>query len=117
MVLHVTKHAIIRYRERTCDYSSTDKVIVGMLKRIVSKGYGAVVKSGVCEKYLEVGYKDISIVLVINGNHATVLTCLGNDRYRKWIKQQSHRNYLGGRVHLPKQLVKRDFLHILTSCL
>lgn len=101
MELHVTRHAIMRYRERLCDYSSTDKYIVEVLQRIASKGIGIVVKPGIGEKCFEVGFKGISIVLVINGKHATVLTCLGDATYRKWIKQQSNRNYIGGRVRFP----------------
>jgi len=101
MELHVTTHAVKRYRERMCDYSSTDKQIVDMLKRIARRGIVASAKSG-SGGCLEVGYQGISIVLGKDGKHATVITCLGDASYRQWSKRQSLRNLLRGKVRYRK---------------
>lgn len=103
MDLHVTKHAIKRYRERLCDYSSPDKHIVDKLKRIAGQGKVVDAKSDTA-KCREVGFNGISIILVVDGKHATILTCLGDATYRKWIKRQSPRDCLGRCIRFPKQV-------------
>lgn len=106
MELHVTKHAIDRYRERLCDFSSLDKQIIKRLKEIAYQGTIGIEKPIMGEEYVEVSAKGLSIVLLIKGKHTTVITCLGDATYRKWAKQQSLRSYVCGRIRFPRRDIK-----------
>lgn len=104
MDIHVSKHAIKRYRERLFDYSSSDAIIESQLIEIACRGKQDDARPATLGNCYEVAYKGVSIVLVIDDrNNATILTCLGNANYRKWIKQKEPL-FIKGRMLYPEQV-------------
>ncbi|OPX94700.1 MAG: hypothetical protein A4E53_00022 [Pelotomaculum sp. PtaB.Bin104] len=89
MDIHVSKHAIKRYRERLFDFRSSDEIIEKLLRDIAFRGRRIESRPAASGKCYEVIRRGISIVLVIDDeSNATILTCLGNEYYRKWLKHQ-----------------------------
>lgn len=91
MAINVTQHAINRYRERLCDYTSSTKNIRKKLKEAASLGKLIANKPASQGNCFERIYNDISVIVIIDNNddRATVVTCLGDTAYRKWIKCQN----------------------------
>ena len=101
MDTNVTKHAIRRYRERLFDYKSSNEKIQKTLVEIASHGKRIHLRPDSLGRCYEVDYKGISIVLVFDNEHsATVVTCLGSDKYRKWVKHQDIRKIPGRILYL-----------------
>lgn len=101
MKIKVTKHAIERYRERTFNQYLNDQEVERILRDIASSGKqvrSRFIGSGNC---MEVMGKGIFIVLVHEGNLATVITCLGDEKYRRWVKSQDSFLRLPGRLIYP----------------
>jgi len=98
MNINVTNHAVKRYRERLFDYTSSDESIVALLKKIAVKGTPIRFRPVSCGNCTEVEYRNITVVVVHQDKHVTVLTCLGETAYRKWIKNQDGYKKIGGRV-------------------
>lgn len=101
MRIKVTKHAIERYRERLCDYSSSNEQIIKVLSEIACKGRGIATRPSAYGQCMEIKCKGISIVLALNGDNAAILTCLGDNAYRKWVKHQSLPGFIRGRILFP----------------
>ncbi len=104
MIIKVTEHAIKRYRERFFDYSSTEDAIKNLLIETARKG------TTVCKRpgnghCTELKYKDTYIVAAYEQDELTIITCLGNRMYRKWVKHQDSYERLGGRILYPEQAV------------
>jgi len=98
----VTQHAINRYRERLFDYTSSPEQIGAKLKEIAHKGKRVSSRPDTSGHCFEVVYRGVAIVLVIHGKRATVLTCLGETAYRKWMKQQDPLTVFG-RILYPEE--------------
>ncbi|MEN6461142.1 MAG: hypothetical protein ABFC94_07225 [Syntrophomonas sp.] len=88
MSIIVTKHAIRRYRERLFSYSLNDNLITNKLKEIASKGTMVATRPNDQNTCCEIKYKGVSIVVVCEHNNRIVLTCLGEDSYRRWVKSK-----------------------------
>lgn len=88
METFVTKHAVKRYRERLVDYSASDQAIINRLKEIAARGEHICWRPSDWNNCVEVKYKGISIVMLVTEEKLVVLTCLGTERYRKWLKHQ-----------------------------
>lgn len=88
MLIKVTKHAIKRYRERLFDYSSSDREIISKLKLIAKRGRLIALKPNDMDNCIEIKYEGISIVAVQQQHELVIITCLGQDNYRKWIKSK-----------------------------
>ncbi|HCF50374.1 MAG TPA: hypothetical protein DER60_08835 [Syntrophomonas sp.] len=98
MLIKVTKHAIKRYRERLFDYSSTDKEIISKLKHIAQKGRLIAFKPNDLDNCVEMKHQGISIVAVKQQQELVVITCLGQDNYRKWIKSKGMCTFVSQRL-------------------
>lgn len=88
MAVLVTKHAIKRYRERLFDYSSSSERISQVLKEIVAKGRPVCLRPNTHDNCFEIKYRGISVVLLNKKEDLIVITCLGDSKYRNWIKQK-----------------------------
>ncbi|HWQ75942.1 MAG TPA: hypothetical protein VN441_11555 [Syntrophomonas sp.] len=88
MSVLVTKHAIKRYRERLFDYSSSSERIRQLLREIVAKGRPVCLRPNTHENCYEIKYRGISVVLLKKKDDLIVITCLGDSKYRNWIKQK-----------------------------
>lgn len=104
MIIQVTEHAIKRYRERFFDYSSPKAVIKDKLIEVARKGKKICIKPGdsVCAEVL---HKGTYIVIACEEDNITIITCLGDLKYRKWVKHQDNYDRLGGRILYPPQAV------------
>jgi hypothetical protein len=91
MTVLVTKHAVKRYRERLFDYSSSDERIKQLLAEISAKGKMNCVRPDSQHNCFEVEYRGISVVLLDKEDRLVVITCLGDCKYRKWIKHKEAR--------------------------
>ncbi len=89
MEICVTKHSIQRYRERLFDYSSSDEKIGQFLRKIALQGKLVCLRPNNWNNCFELKHKGISIVLLTSKDKAVVLTCLGDSRYRKWVKRST----------------------------
>lgn len=87
-VIKVTKHAIKRYRERLFNYSSSNEEIIHTLARIAKLGKIVCFKPNDLENCIEIKYNGISVVAVKQEQDLIIITCLGEDKYRKWIKSK-----------------------------
>ncbi|MEN6389636.1 MAG: hypothetical protein ABFD04_04420 [Syntrophomonas sp.] len=97
MTVTVTKHAIKRYRERTFDFSRSDKEIVKKLGEIAKTGKLICGKPNSKDNCIEIKHHGISVVAVQDGARLTVITCLGDDTYRKWVKSKGGRTFISQR--------------------
>lgn len=88
MSVLVTKHAVKRYRERLFDYSSSSERISQLLMEIAAKGRPVCLRPNTQENCYEIKYRDISVVLLKKKDKVIVVTCLGDTKYRNWIKQK-----------------------------
>ncbi|MEN6390839.1 MAG: hypothetical protein ABFD04_10515 [Syntrophomonas sp.] len=88
MAVLVTKHAIQRYRERLFDYNSSSERIGQLLKEIVAKGQPVCLRPNTHDNCFEIKYRGISVVLLKKREDVIVVTCLGDSKYRNWIKQK-----------------------------
>ncbi len=88
MDIVITKHAIIRYRERLFDFNSSEQEVIKFLKDVAIKGKLVCIKPNDYDNCTEVRYQGISVVLIRECGRVFVITCLGDLRYRKWIKKQ-----------------------------
>lgn len=104
MIINVTEHAIKRYRERFFDYSSPKDFIKKTLIEIARKGKVVCVKPGESD-CAEVQYKGVYIVIANEEDIVTVITCLGDMIYRKWVKHQDSYERLRGSILYPQQAV------------
>ncbi|OPX84815.1 MAG: hypothetical protein A4E53_03707 [Pelotomaculum sp. PtaB.Bin104] len=105
MRVDVSKHAINRYRERLFDFKSSDEIIENLLREIASRGKRVKARPVTLGDCYEVTHKGVSIVLVIDDeSKATILTCLGNAYYRKWVKRQNMLRIPGRTLHLETNL-------------
>lgn len=98
MEINVTKHAVKRYRERLFDYTSSKQKISSLLIEIACKGQKVYSRPSTQGSCFEIKYRGISIVLVKNQTDAVIITCLGDDSYRKWVKHQDDNMKIAGRV-------------------
>lgn len=98
MSIIVTKHAIKRYRERLFSYSLSDNHIINKLEEIANKGTMVGARPNDQNTCFEIKYKGVSIVVVNEGSNRTVLTCLGEDSYRKWVKSKGLHDKLSQRL-------------------
>ncbi|NLX87841.1 MAG: hypothetical protein GXZ09_00305 [Syntrophomonadaceae bacterium] len=98
MLVKVTKHAIKRYRERLFDYSSSDGEIISKLKHIAHRGRLVAFKPHDMDNCVELKYEGISIVAVQQPQELVIITCLGQDNYRKWIKSKGMCTYVSQRL-------------------
>lgn len=104
MYINVTKHAVKRYRERLFDYKSSEEKIKDLLKEVASKGKQIDWRPSTWGNCIEVKYRGISIVLVNDRDRKTIITCLGELGYRKWVKRQDHIR-IKGRILYPHNLL------------
>ncbi len=88
MTVLVTKHAIKRYRERLFDYSSSSESISQVLQEIAAKGRPVCLRPNTDDNCFEIKYRGISVVLLKKRNDVIVVTCLGDSKYRNWLKQK-----------------------------
>jgi hypothetical protein len=86
--IKITKHAICRYRERMFDFTSTNEKIKSILKVIATEGKRIVYRPVGYGECIEVKHRGIAVVLINQKNESVVITCLGDERYRKWAKHQ-----------------------------
>lgn len=91
MTVLVTKHAVKRYRERLFDYSSSDERIKQLLMEISTKGKMICVRPDSQHNCFEVKYRGIFVVLLEKEDGFVVITCLGDTKYRKWVKHKEAR--------------------------
>ncbi len=84
------------------DYSSTEDAIKNLLKRTARNDCVQKTWDGHCT---ELKYKDTYIVAAYEQDELTIITCLGNRMYRKWVKHQDSYERLGGRILYPEQAV------------
>lgn len=98
MEVNITKHAIQRYRQRLFDFRSSSSTIENKLKEIARKGKTMGLRLGACSNCFEVKYNGIFIVIIYNLDKIVVVTCLGDENYRKWIKSQEAFPRIKGRV-------------------
>ncbi len=103
MSISVTKHAIKRYRERMFDYHSSPEKIKELLIKIAHRGKTVQTRPNNGSNCTEVRYRSISIVLVQSQDESIIITCLGDMRYRKWVKHQDMHERLPGRLLYPVQ--------------
>lgn len=86
MEVLITKHAVQRYYERSGRKVNSEKEAVGMLRAAAKYGKRVAQKAG---NAFELVYQGLHIVVIHNSDtELTVVTCLGNSKYRNW----SHRN-------------------------
>lgn len=100
MDIHISKHAVNRYRNRLFDYTSSEDDILNILMEIVKRGkrVGWRLSSG--RVHMEMKHHGVSIVIMKSKDKIVVITCLGEDVYRKWTKHQSP-NAIAGRFMHP----------------
>lgn len=91
MSISISKHAIKRYRERLFDYRSSDEAIRQILCEIAQKGKKIRQQPGACDECHEVRHRGITIILLSRAAEQVVVTCLGEDSYRRWVK---HKEFL-----------------------
>lgn len=88
MNIEITKHAVKRYRERLFDYKSSGQQIKNILAEVALKGKQIRVRLSSVGLCAELRYKGMYIVIIKSETGIVVLTCLGNESYRKWVKHQ-----------------------------
>jgi hypothetical protein len=98
MNIKVTKHAIRRYRERLFDFSSSNEQVAKILQNISTMGKMIQPKPNFAENCFEIKYKGISIVIIEELDTRVIITCLGEDSYRKWIKTEGVRLKISQRI-------------------
>lgn len=84
MEVKVTKHAIQRYRERSGRKATDTKEIAAALKATALRGKTVGHKVGGAH---EIKYQGLHIIAINKDNVITILTCLGNSRYRNWSRR------------------------------
>lgn len=82
----VTNHALKRYRQRLFDYESSDQRVREILKEIATRGKKMREQPASWDECYEVKYRGITIILLSSNQNHTIVTCLGEDRYRRWVK-------------------------------
>lgn len=103
MEIIVSKHALSRYRDRLFDYTSSEDDIYNILANIVKKGKQVGLRLSTKRIYIEMKHKGVSIVVTKGKKEIVVVTCLGEDVYRRWAKHQSP-NVIAGRFKHPTSL-------------
>lgn len=98
--IHVSKHAVKRYRQRLFDYRSTDEEIKKLLKEIAQKGKRLFTRPSTRGTCVEVKFKGLSVVLFTDVSTSVITTFLGDDSYRKWVKKQENMA-INGRILYP----------------
>lgn len=94
MDIYITQHAVKRYRERLFDYSSSQDEIIKRLENIARYGKTICLKPNDKKNCTEIRHQGISIVAIKEGENLIIITCLGEDRYRRWIKAKGADTYL-----------------------
>jgi len=94
----ISEHAINRCRERLFDYTSCRKAIIDRLKEAAIEGQHIRMRPGSLGNCFELYSRGIFIVVMKNNDKLTVITCLGDNRYRKWVKNQEIYMKVRGRV-------------------
>jgi hypothetical protein len=84
----VTGHAIERYRERMFDYESSPEEVVQILREIALKGELVGNRPNTRNNCYEVKYRGVSVVQIREEKRTFVITCLGDKRYRRWVKNK-----------------------------
>jgi len=98
MKVCISNHAIMRCRERLFDYTSCEKTIIDRLKVAAIKGRKICMRPSSLGNCIEMYFEGIFIVVMKNSDKLTVITCLGNTRYRKWVKNQEMYMNVRGRI-------------------
>lgn len=102
----ISEHAINRCRERLFDYTSCRKAIIDRLKEVAIEGRQVRMRPGSFGNCIELYSKGIFIVVMKNNDKLTVITCLGDSSYRKWVKNQDIYMKVSGRVLFQDQYNK-----------
>ena len=98
MKVYISEHAINRCRERLFDFTSCKKAIIDQLREAAIEGQEIRMRPSSLGNCVELCFRDIFIVVLKNHDKLTVITCLGNSSYRKWVKNQQIHVKLRGRI-------------------
>lgn len=90
MDIIVTTHAVERYRERLFDYKSSDERIVKTLEEAARRGKTVAIRPHSDKTCSEVKYHGLAIVQIDQGDIVLVITCLGDERFRKWANTRGN---------------------------
>lgn len=102
MEIYVSKHAIQRYRERLFDFHSAQETIESILSEAAIKGSRIFVRPSDHGGVFEIKFRNFYLVINDGKNKLTVITCLGDKRYRKWLKDQFKYSRMRGSIlHRP----------------
>lgn len=83
--INVSNHAIEQFQKRMFHQELTEEEVRNRLATVARRGSVANKRPG---HAVEVRFEGLSIVLKREGEIATVITFLGDKRYRKWAQQQ-----------------------------
>ncbi len=110
-MIEVTKHAIARYRERLFDFSSSEGKIKKHLMKVARQGKPVNSSPNIGGRCAEVRYQGIAVVVVYHADSVVVITtCLGDRRYRQWVKAQEPYPRVRGRMLLKAGLLNSSYL-------
>lgn len=101
MKVWISEHAIMRCRERLFDCTSSKKAIIDRLKEAAIKGREVRMRPSSLGNCIELYFKGIFIVVIKDNDKLTVITCLGDISYRKWVRNQEICIKVRGRVLFP----------------
>lgn len=80
----ITKHAMEQFFKRVYDDEKTERTIRKRIQTIVKRGNIVDQRPG---NACEIEYENISLVCVIKTHQITVITCLGDSKYREWVRK------------------------------
>ena len=87
MNIFVTPHAIKQYKEKSREFDLQDEQAEKMLNMIATRGSVVCPRPG-GDNIFEVKYNGLSIVVKKNPNETTVITFLGDSKYRQWCRKK-----------------------------
>ena len=82
----VKNHAIDQFRKKTRNFDMKPNEIENYLMEIAQKGDRKHRRPAKCGIAYEVEYDDVNIVIIESSDAIVVITCLGDNLYRKWSK-------------------------------
>jgi len=85
MIVKVTQHAKERYCQRTMRSYNNESEIIGTLTAAAVRGKKVKKRLG---NAWEVEYQKLVVIVKYGQEIITVLTCLGDAKYRNWSRKQ-----------------------------
>lgn len=88
MDIKITNHAITQYRKKMFDFNISDEEATKILVAIAKRGKRIHPRPTISNPVYEIQYQKLSIAAEVTDNTITIITFLGDHRYRAWARRK-----------------------------